>query len=243
MTSAEKMLKPTDKVVLFYLEKRQEVYEEILHHFQITSITVASCGRLQLLQACVKLGIKCLALCRNAAHLKLLKDDLLAWMFEESLTNECCYFYLKRKDLIDQLGLEPDVDVPGTDAARSQQRDDLSSEPEDDPMDMEEEGAEEENAGDDEEAEEEEQGQEEEQQQEEPGEEQGQEEQEQGQEEPPPKKPRTKSKAKSKAEPKGKAKSKAEPKGKAVPKGKAGPKGKAAPKGKAGAPAPSPSAS
>ena len=65
MMAVEKMKAPTDKVVLFHWEKRQEVYEEIFHHFQLTSLTTASCGRLPLLKACVKMGIKVLALYRN----------------------------------------------------------------------------------------------------------------------------------------------------------------------------------
>ena len=104
----EKMLKPTDQTVLLHWEKRQDVYEEIFHHFHLSSITTASCGRIQLIKACLKMGIRCLALYRNAAHLKVLKQDVLSFMYTESETNPECYYYLKRDDLIEQLGLEPD---------------------------------------------------------------------------------------------------------------------------------------
>ena len=110
----EKMLKPTEKVVLFHWEKPQEVYEEMLHHLRLTGLTTASCGRLQLLKACVNRQVKCLALYRNETHHHILQRDLFAWMLEESLTNPQTAYYLTRKDLIEQLGLTPDDSaVPG----------------------------------------------------------------------------------------------------------------------------------
>jgi hypothetical protein len=71
MVNYEKMMKPTDKVILFHWEKREEVYQEILHHFGFTSITSASCGRLPLFKACIRSNVKCLGLCRNATHVNL----------------------------------------------------------------------------------------------------------------------------------------------------------------------------
>ena len=109
----EKMLKPTEKVELFHWEKPQEVYEEMLHHLRLTSLTTASCGRVQLLKACVKMQVKCLALYRSEKHYDILQRDLSAWMLEESLTNPQAAYYLSRKDLIEQLGLTPDAGAPG----------------------------------------------------------------------------------------------------------------------------------
>ena len=119
---SEKMLKPTDKVMLYHWEKHEKLYEELLHHFQLSSLTTASCGRLPLLKACVRRGVRCLALYRNKAHGDVLRRDMIAWMYEESLTNPDSGYYLKRQDLIEQLGLDPDAAVSqagGLDAASS----------------------------------------------------------------------------------------------------------------------------
>jgi hypothetical protein len=87
MLQTEKMMRPKDKVQLFHWEKTQEVYEEMLRHLRLTGLTTASCGRLPLLKACVRMHVKCLALYRNETHHDILQRDLFAWMFEESSTN------------------------------------------------------------------------------------------------------------------------------------------------------------
>jgi hypothetical protein len=78
MLQTEKMMRPKDKVQLFHWEKTQEVYEEMLHHLQLTGLTTASCGRLPLLKACVRMHVKCLALYRNETHHDILQRDLFA---------------------------------------------------------------------------------------------------------------------------------------------------------------------
>ena len=227
MTSAEKMMAPKDRVVLLHWEKRQEVYEEIFHHFQLTSLTTASVGRLQMLQACIKMGIKVLGLCRNEAHLKLVKADLLEWMFHESLNNPHSHFYLPRRALIEQLGLEPDEDcqLAGMDDKSSEGEPEVPEEEQPEEEQQEEQSEEEQQDEDEENPEE---GAEEDAN---PDEEQEQEEMEFETGEPPKKMP--KPKAKGKAKGKAKSKAKAEPKPKAKSKAKAEPKAKGKGKAKA----------
>ena len=230
----EKMLKPTDKTVLFHWEKRLEVYEEIFHHFHLSSITTASCGRLPMLQACLRLNIKCLALYRNQTHLKLLKEDLLAWMTTESEHNPVCLYYLKREDLIEQLGLDADVavgsHVAGLGGASSVAEEEDPAEKGEEGENNEEEPEEEEDQEEEEEEEAHEEEEEEENKEEDPEEEAGQ---------PPRKrpkaeaKPKAKGKAKAEAKPKAKGKAKAEAKGKAKAEPKPKAKGKSKSKAKA----------
>jgi hypothetical protein len=122
MLQTEKMMRPKDKVQLFHWEKTQEVYEEMLHHLRLTGLTTASCGRLPLLKACVRMHGKCLALYRNETHHDILQRDLFAWMFEESLTNPKASYHVTRGDLIEQLGLTPDGPAvpPGVGSVRGE---------------------------------------------------------------------------------------------------------------------------
>ena len=209
MTSAEKMLAPTERLVLMHWEKRQEVYEEIFHHWQLTSLVTASVGRQQLLRACIKMGIKVLALCRNAAHLRVVKRDLLEWMYDESWSNPECNYYLPRRDLIEQLGLEPDSadsQLGGLGEASSEGEGEKEGE-----------GDEEEDAQEEPEDEEEPEGEEDEPEEEEEDDEG--EDEEDG--EPPKKKPKVKAKGKAKGKAQGKAKAKGQAKGKSKTKAKA----------------------
>ena len=226
LLAQEKMLKPTDKTVLFHWEKRMEVYEEMFHHFHLTSITVASCGRVQMLKACLRMNIKCLALYRNEVHLKLLREDLLAWMTTESESNHGCHYYLKRDDLIEQLGLDPDEAVvsqhaAGLGDASSAGEDDKQGEPQKAGKDDNQEEPEEE--GEDDEEPEEEEGEEEaEEDDQEP-----EEAEEDNQGEPAAKKHKGEGQAKGKGKAKAKGKAKSKAQGKAKAKAKAKVKGKA----------------
>jgi len=181
-----------------------------------------------MLQACLKMNIKCLALYRTEVHLKLMREDLLAWMTTESESNPRCHYYLKRDDLIEQLGLDPDDAVvsqhaAGLGDASSVGEDDNQGEPQKAGKDDNQEEPEEE--GEDDEEPEEEEGEEE------AEEEEPEEAEEDNQGEPAAKKHKGEgqAKGKGKAKAKGKAKSKAQGKAKAKAKGKV--KGKA--KGKA----------
>jgi len=213
MANYEKMMKPTEKVILFHWEKRLAVYSELLHHFGFTSITAASCGRLPLLQACVRANVKCLALYRNATHGEILKRDMLAWMFEESLSNPIVPYYLSRAALMEQLGLEPDVvfsqPMIATQRVQTPDPENVSSDADGEQQ----EGEEEEEEGQDKEGQEEEEEEEKEEEEEE---------EETGNvldkdPEPPKKKPKgaAKGAAKEKAKGKGKAAAKDKAKGKA----------------------------
>ena len=229
LLAQEKMLKPTDKTVLFHWEKRMEVYEEMFHHFHLTSITAASCGRLQMLQACLRMNIKCLALYRTEVHLKLMREDLLAWMTTESESNPRCHYYLKRDDLIEQLGLDPDDAAVGQHAAglgdaSSVGEDDNQGEPQKAGKDDNQEEPEEEGEDDEEPEEEEEKEAEEDDQEPEEAE-------EDNQGEPAAKKHKGEGQAKGKGKAKAKGKAKSKAQGKAKAKAKAKVKGKA--KGKA----------
>ncbi len=99
------------QVTLFHWEKPEPLCRDILHHYGVTTLATISVSRLPLLQAAMALGIKVLAMCRNQDHLDLVRKSLLAWLFEESLSNEQAAFFISRARLIEQSGLEPD-DVP-----------------------------------------------------------------------------------------------------------------------------------
>ena len=85
---SERTMNPTDPVLLFSGEKNQKVWEELLHHFRITSATVMSPGVTTLLRACMNRGVKCSALCRNEEHLMIVKWKLREYVMTETATNE-----------------------------------------------------------------------------------------------------------------------------------------------------------
>ena len=109
LTATQKNVEMGDQVVLFHWEKPVKLWEEIFHHYGLTSMVVASVGRLPLLQAAVNLGIRTLALCRNTDHMKVAKESMINWMVIESSINQEAPYFVSRAMLIDQYGLEPDM--------------------------------------------------------------------------------------------------------------------------------------
>ena len=112
LTATQKNVEMGDQVVLFHWEKPVKLWEEIFHHYGLTSMVVASVGRLPLLQAAVNLGIRTLALCRNTDHMQVAKESMINWMVIESSINQEAPYFVSRAMLIDQYGLEPDKPPP-----------------------------------------------------------------------------------------------------------------------------------
>ena len=112
LTATQKNVEMGDQVVLFHWEKPVKLWDEIFHHYGLTSIVVASVGRLPLLQAAVNLGIRTLALCRNEDLMKVAKESMINWMVIESSINQEAPYFVSRAMLIDQYGLEPDEPPP-----------------------------------------------------------------------------------------------------------------------------------
>ena len=121
LQSWERDVDPTSKVVLFSGEKDIKVWEEIFHHFGITSATVLSVGVAPIVQACMNRGIHTLALCKNAEHMKVVESKLVEYAIVQSESNEDFPYVISRKALIDKLGLQPDepahLQTPGRDPA------------------------------------------------------------------------------------------------------------------------------
>jgi hypothetical protein len=79
-------LVPTDKdadksanVIFFHFEKDKRVWAEIIHHFNITSVTLGTVGSGLLLEVCLDNGIPCLALCKDEASLLAHIDPMLVY--------------------------------------------------------------------------------------------------------------------------------------------------------------------
>ncbi len=66
-------------VLLFHQEKSQQVSEEILHHFGVTSLCTTTAGSGEILRAAVCLQIPVLAFSKNDAHAAWLREGLCAW--------------------------------------------------------------------------------------------------------------------------------------------------------------------
>ena len=99
-------------VILFHWEKDERVWREIFHHYGLTSITTASCGRGNMLIAALKSGVKVLALARNERHAKVLREMVIDFMIEESANNEACPYFISMAKMTEQLGLEH-INPPG----------------------------------------------------------------------------------------------------------------------------------
>ena len=59
-----------------------------------------------MLRALLALNIKAIVLARNPPHADLLRQNLLSYMYQESLSTPSVPYYLSRSTLIDNLGLE-----------------------------------------------------------------------------------------------------------------------------------------
>lgn len=108
-SSVDESAAPTDKQVCFHWEKPVEVWEDIFHHYALTSLVVASVGRLPILQAAVRLGLKTTALCRNEVHMELVRNSMVEWLMKDSETNEEAPYFVSRAGLIEQYGLPEDM--------------------------------------------------------------------------------------------------------------------------------------
>ena len=84
----DKSAAPTEKEVCFHWEKPVEVWEDIFHHYALSSVVIASVGRLPILQAAVKLGVKVTALCRNEVHMELVRKSMVEFLIKDSERNE-----------------------------------------------------------------------------------------------------------------------------------------------------------
>lgn len=68
-----------EAVLLFHQEKSQQVSEEILHHFGVTSLCTTTPGSGEILRAAVCLQIPVLAFSKNDAHAAWLREGLRVW--------------------------------------------------------------------------------------------------------------------------------------------------------------------
>jgi hypothetical protein len=68
-----------EDVLLFHQEKSQQVSEEILHHFGVTSLCTTTPGSGEILRAAVCREIPVLAFSKNDAHNAWLKEGLCVW--------------------------------------------------------------------------------------------------------------------------------------------------------------------
>ncbi len=68
-----------ENVLLFHQEKCQQVSEEILHHFGVTSLCTTTPGSGEILRAAMCREIPVLAFSKNDAHNAWLKEGLCVW--------------------------------------------------------------------------------------------------------------------------------------------------------------------
>jgi hypothetical protein len=101
----ERIMTDTDLTQLFYFEKTVETWEEIFHHFELTSGTFCTLGGGNIVIAALKRDMKILGLARNSAHLEFVNGRVLKFLFDASQKKDSPYF-LSRDDLLDRLGYE-----------------------------------------------------------------------------------------------------------------------------------------
>ena len=104
---------PKEKVVGFHQEKSYKTWMEIFWHFHVTSCCLYSIGLAEILKAVMALGIKCVAFTKNEDHARVVRQILVDFTVKLSLDSESP-LYLSRAELIENLGLEPDDEVPGS---------------------------------------------------------------------------------------------------------------------------------
>jgi hypothetical protein len=73
-----------DPVVLFHHEKTVQLYEEIFHHFNLSSLILLSGGAGNAVVAAMRLGIKALTFAKNNSHKDTIRTRLLEYMVEAS---------------------------------------------------------------------------------------------------------------------------------------------------------------
>ena len=101
-------------IIGFHFEKPILLYEELFHHFGLSTLVLLSGGTGNPQIAALRLGIKSITLARNQAHIDLLKSRLLEYLVQlsEKQTLEDLPghppnpFYVSRASLIEDLGLE-----------------------------------------------------------------------------------------------------------------------------------------
>jgi hypothetical protein len=99
----ERMMKDTDLTQLFYFDKSIETWEEIFHHYELTSGTFCTLGGGNIVIAALKRDMKILGLARNSAHLEFVNGTVLKFLVDASQKKDSPYF-LSRDDLLDRLG-------------------------------------------------------------------------------------------------------------------------------------------
>ena len=111
LSPKEANLNKSEMVHLFHGEKHEKVWREICHHLGLTSATVCTPGVGIILIAMLKSGMKVLALAKNQEHVNVLKKTVADFLRDESEHCEESAFFLSRATIIEQLGLEPDLDA------------------------------------------------------------------------------------------------------------------------------------
>ena len=110
-----------DDVVFSHFEKDDATIMELLDHFgpEHGSATFFQGGSGGPCRAALTLGMPALVLFRNSDHIDHIDKCVLDWMILESQSNSNICFYVTREQLVNKLGLPPDVRKPL--AARPQQ--------------------------------------------------------------------------------------------------------------------------
>ena len=75
---------PSDECVLLHHEKAPELWEEVFHHYRVSTIATATPGSGTMLKAAIRMQIRAAALCKNEEHKAFLLEQLLEWAIGES---------------------------------------------------------------------------------------------------------------------------------------------------------------